>query len=147
MWKRVMWAVMLVACRKAPDWSHVALDDTITGRVMDARFEIRLPKGWKLDVDQASMKGWRPDVEDYTTAPSVEVGYVQEPPASLDAYIGSLEFVGTPVVDKKLVTAGDLLVVRHSTDNALVRVDYMTHKGATYLGCSAFQLTPGGVSN
>lgn len=132
--------------RPAPggDWSNVALDDTIESSVMNVNFEIKLPKGWKRDMNDEHMKGWRPDVEDYTSAPSVTVGYVQQPPQSLDAYIKSLTFDGKPIVDKKILNADYLVVVSH-TENGTVKVDYVNHKGDTYIGCSAFQMTPGGV--
>jgi len=91
MLKLSAWAAVLVACDRsgapAGDWSSVALDDTVESSVKSANFEIRLPKGWKRDVNDELMKGWRPNVEDYTGEPSVTVGYVQQPPQSLDAYI------------------------------------------------------------
>jgi hypothetical protein len=149
MLKMVAWAAVLVACNRsgAPvaDWSSVALDDTVESSVTNASFEIQLPKGWKRDVNYELMKGWRPNVEDYSGEPSVTVGYVQQPPESLDAYIKSVTFEGTPIVDKKLMNADYLVVVSHTVDNRTVKVDYMTHKGDTYVGCSAFQMRRGGV--
>lgn len=144
-------AVLIAACSRsgAPggNWSSVALDDTIESSVMNVNFEIKLPKGWKRDVNDELMKGWRPDVEDYTSAPSVTVGYVQQPPQSLDAYIKSLTFEGKPIVVKKIMNADYLVVVSHTVENEIVKVDYMSHKGDTYIGCSAFQMRPGGVPN
>lgn len=149
MLKIAAWAAVLVACSRsgAPggDWSSVALDDTVQSSVNNVSFAIQLPKGWKRDVNEELMKGWRPNVADYTSEPSVTVGYVQQPPESLDAYIKSLTFEGTPIVDKKLMNADYLVVVRHSADNGIVKVDYMSHKGDTYIGCSAFQMRRGGV--
>jgi hypothetical protein len=143
------WVAVLVACSRsgAPggDWSGIALDDTVESSVSNAKFAIQLPKGWKRDVNDERMKGWRPNIDDYTGAPSVTVGYVQQPPQSLDAYIKSLTFEGTPIVDKKIMNADYLEVVSHSTDNEIVKVDYMSHKGDTYIGCSAFQMRRGGV--
>lgn len=151
MLKMVAWAGVLVACKGsgAPggDWSSVALDDTVQSSVKNANFEIQLPKDWKRDVNEDLMKGWRPNVEDYTGEPSVTVGYVQQPPQDLDSYIKSLAFEGTPIVDKKIMNADYLVVVRHTVDNGVVRVDYMSHNGETYIGCSAFQMRRGGVPN
>jgi hypothetical protein len=151
MLKMSAWAALLIACNRsgAPgaDWSSVALDETVESRVKNANFEIQLPKGWKRDVNDELMKGWRPNVEDYTGEPSVTVGYVQQPPQSLDSYIKSLTFEGTPIVDKKIMNADYLVVVSHTVDNGIVKVDYMSHKGDTYLGCSAFQMRRGGVPN
>src|SRR3954468_9661033 len=114
MLKMSAWAAVLGACTRtgAPggDWSSVALDDTIESSVMNANFVIKLPKGWKRDVNDEIVKGWRPDVEDFMSEPSVTVGYVQQPPPSLDAYIKSLTFEGKPIVDKKIMNA-DYLVV------------------------------------
>lgn len=153
MLKMSAWVAVLVACNRsgtpARDWSNVSLDETVESSVKNANFAIQLPKGWKRDVNEELMKGWRPqNVEDYTSEPSVTVGYVQQPPQSLDAYIKSLTFVGgTPIVDKKLMNADYLVVVSHTDDNGTVKVDYMTHKGDTYVGCSAFQMRHGGVPN
>ncbi len=148
MLKMSAWAV-LVACNTSGgrNWSSVALDDTVESSVRNAKFEIHLPKGWKRDVNDELMKGWRPNVEEYTSEPSVTVGYVQQPPQSLDSYINSLTFEGTPIVDKKIMNADYLVVVSHTADNGIVKVDYMSHKGDTYLGCSAFQMKRGGVPN
>lgn len=149
MLKMLAWTALLVACSRsgAPggDWSRVALDDTIESSVMNANFQIKLPKGWKRDVNDEHMKGWRPDVEDFMSAPSVTVGYVQQQPPSLDAYTEALTFPGTPIVDKKIMNADYLVVVSHTVDNGIVKVDYMSHKGDTYIGCSAFQMKDGGV--
>src|SRR5690349_4465728 len=105
MLKNATWVALLVACSKGTatdkNWSRVALDETIQGSVNNVSFELKLPKGWKRDVDEADMKGWRPDVEDYTNAPSVTVGFVHQPTDSLDAYIKSLTFAGQPIIDKK----------------------------------------------
>jgi hypothetical protein len=151
MLKLLALAALLVACSRsgAPggDWSSVGLDDTIESSVMNAKFEIKLPKGWKPDVNEEHMKGWRPDVKDFMSAPSVTVGYVEQPPQSLDGYIQSLTFPGTPIVDKKIMNADYLVVVSHTVDNGIVKVDYMSHKGDTHIGCSAFQMRDGGVPN
>src|SRR5207237_581572 len=106
MLKMSAWAAVLVACNKSgtpsKDWSGVALDDKVESSVKTANFEIQLPKGWKRDVNDELMKGWRPDVEDYKGEPSVTVGYVQQPAQSIDSYIKSLTFEGTPIIDKKM---------------------------------------------
>jgi len=151
MLKNAAWVAFLVACSKGAatdkDWSRIGIDDTIQGSVNNVSFELKLPKGWKRDVDEAHMKGWRPNVEDYTNAPSVTVGFVHQPPNSLDAYIKNLTFAGEPIIDKKIMNADFLVVVAHTADNGVVKVDYMSHKGETYLGCSAFQMRSGGVPN
>lgn len=150
MWKSSLMLVLLVACKSAPsngDWSNVALDDTITSSVNSVNFEIRIPKGWKHDLKQSDLKGWRPDVEDYVNAPSVTVGYVDQAPQNLDEYISKLSFVGEPIVDKKILDANQLVVVMHRADNGVVRVEYVTHKGSAYVGCSAFHMKEGGVPN
>ncbi len=144
-------AALLVACTRsgAPggEWSSVALDDTIESRVRNVNFAITLPKGWKRDVNEELMKGWHPDVEDFMSAPSVTVGYVQQPPQSLDEYIERLGFEGQRIVDKKIMNADYLVVVSHNVENGLVTVDYVTHKGDAYIGCSAFQMRSRGVPN
>ncbi|MDX2090390.1 MAG: hypothetical protein SFX73_21205 [Kofleriaceae bacterium] len=141
----VVIAVLFVACnnREAPrrDWSTVALDDTIESSAHNVNFTLTLPKGWQRDVNEPVRKGWRPDVEDPTLAPSVTVGAVQQPPPDLDTFIKGLVFAGgQPIVAKKIASADDLVVVRHTADHATVTVDYMTHKGDAYLYCSAFQI-------
>lgn len=136
------WAAVLVACKGSGaggDWSGVALDDTVESSVNGVKFALRLPKGWKRDVDQPSLKGWRPDRKDYTVEPSVTVGELKQPPQSVDEYIESMQLPGSPVIDKKVRTAESLVVVSHTGDT--VRVDYVVHRDATYLGCSAFQMT------
>lgn len=55
---------------------------------------------------------------------------------------------GAPGRDWSSVALDD--TVESSVRNAnfeIVRVDYMSHKGDTYLGCSAFQMRRGGVPN
>lgn len=147
--KLLAWVVALAACKgstPARDWSTVALEDTVEGRVGNALFALRLPKDWKRDVDQPLIKGWRPDdVDDYTVEPSVTVGWVQQPPESVDDYIKSLSYAGTPIIDRKLEKASYFEVVSHTEDNGVVRVDYIGHKGDRYVGCSAFQMASGGV--
>lgn len=58
-----------------------------------------------------------------------------------------MTFEGTPIVDKKIMNADYLVVVSHTGDNGVVKVDYMSHKGDSYVGCSAFQMRRGGVPN
>jgi hypothetical protein len=45
------------------------------------------------------------------------------------------------------MNADYLVVASHTGDNGIVKVDYMSHKGATYIGCSAFQMRRDGVPN
>jgi hypothetical protein len=151
MLKLLAWAALLVACSRSGasdgDWSRVALDDTIESSLLNADFQIKIPKGWKRSRNDQLVKGWRPDVEDFMSAPSVTVGLVGQPPQNLDAYIEGLTFPGTPIVDKKIMNADYLVVVSHTVENDIVKVDYMSHKGDTYIGCSAFQMKDGGVPN
>jgi len=143
--------VLFVACGKSDDgprtdWSRVALDNTIESTVNNVSFTITLPKGWKRDVDEPLLKGWQPGVKDYAQAPSVTVGYVQQPPTDLDAYVKTLTFEGgTPIVAKKIMNTDRLAVVTHTATHSVVKVDTVIHKGETYLGCSAFQMRDGGV--
>ncbi len=71
---------LLVACgggkdEIGKDWSGVPIDTAVTSHIGNVPFDIKLPAGWKADESDTSdvSRGWRPDVHDYFSEPSVTV--------------------------------------------------------------------------
>lgn len=156
--KALAFCVLLAACGKqsepGADWSQKPLDATIENKVKNVGFKISVPKGWKFDAvgdqkesdPEALHKEYRPDVKDYFSEPSVTVGYAPIPAKDLESFV---KFVMVDekkdVVAKQEATADGFVIVYHTKNKGIVRVEMQKNKGDISLTCRASQAKTGGV--
>ena len=158
MTNRLMLCVVLVACGKnaepGADWSQKPLDATIESKVHGVPFKLSVPKGWKFDdasgrkeadPDEIT-KQWRPDVKDYFSEPSVTVSYAALPPTDLDGFVkDAMIDEKKDVIAKKEQTPDGFVMLYHTKNKGIVRVQLLKRKGDVNLNCRASQAKTGGV--
>ncbi len=136
------------------DWSAKPLDAKITSKVGGVAFEVSVPKGWifdsfggnQVDDDAAISKNYRPNVADYYSEPSLELGPLAAnfAPTSLDEVVSRTVDAEDALVSKRALPDG-YLVVTGTADGKSIKVHVQKHKGATWLGCQAMQRREAGV--
>ena len=158
MTKALAFCVLLAACGEqsepGQDWSQKPLDATIENKVKNVPFKISVPKGWKFDAvgtrkeddPEEITKEWRPDIKDYFSEPSVTVAYAAIPAKDLDSF---LKYVMVDdkkdVIAKKEQTPDGFVIVYHTKNKGIVRVELQKNKGDVALTCRASQAKTGGV--
>ncbi|HEY5947641.1 MAG TPA: hypothetical protein VIV40_19185 [Kofleriaceae bacterium] len=158
MMKRAAICVLLFACGKqsepGADWSQKPLDATIENQVKGVPFRISVPKGWKYDDaagrkendPQEITKEWRPDVKDYFSEPSVTVSYDAIPATDLDGFVkDAMLDEGKDVIAKKQQTPDGFVLISHTKNHGIVRIELMKTKGDAHVKCRASQAKTGGV--
>jgi hypothetical protein len=132
------------------DWSSKPLDVTVTDKVHGVGFTIKSPKGMKLEHDDgpdAVTKSWEADLKDNFSEPGFSVSFKAIPATTLDEYVKYAALDDKDVVAKKEATADGFLLVTHTKNKGIVRVEQMKKKGDVNLECRISQAKTGGVPN
>ncbi|HEY5922420.1 MAG TPA: hypothetical protein VIV11_12150 [Kofleriaceae bacterium] len=158
MTKHVLIAALLFACGKpaepGADWSAKPLDATIESKVKGVPFKLSVPKNFKFDGvgddkednPESITKRWRPDVKDYFSEPSVSVSYAAIPAKDLDGFVSdAMVDKDKDVIAKKEQTADGFVMLYHTKNKGIVRVELLKRKGDVHLNCRASQAKQGGV--
>jgi hypothetical protein len=136
------------------DWSQKPLDTTVENKVNNVPFKVSMPKGWKFDDiagrkendDAEITKMWRPDVKDYFSEPGLTISYAAIPAKDLDSFVKhTMLDEAKDVIAKKEQTADGFVLVSHTKNKGIVRVQMLKRKGDVHLNCRASQAKQGGV--
>ena len=143
-------SALLLACggdKKSPgqDWSERPLT-TIKDKVKGVGFAIGLPDKMKKDEHGSEVSlGWRADMDDYFSEPSVNVYYSSIPPTDLSSAQRDAMIDKKHTVVRKDTIDDGFIITHHSGDKGYVKTHVWKKAGDKMLNCVASQAKQGGV--
>lgn len=122
--------------------SSPSADTTVTATVDKVAFSLQLPAHWKADDADSNdaVKAYLPDVQDFTTAPNVEIRKQSPVPKDPAALIATAGLDDRYDYKRKEATGDVVIVSAHAKDNSTAEVDLVRIKGDTSLWCRIFQV-------
>jgi hypothetical protein len=127
------------------DWSQRPLT-TVKDKVKGVGFSIGLPQKMKKDEHGSEVSiGWRADMDDYFSEPSVNIYYSSIPPKDLSSAHASAMIDKKHTIARKDKIDTGFIITHHSKDKGYVKTHVWKKSGEKVLNCVASQAKRGGV--